>query len=219
MKRRPYRQTQRAAQQEETRLRIVEAAMALHEELGPRDTTIAAVAERAGVQRLTVYRHFPDAGAMFQACSAHWLSLHPPPEPASWRGQARPKARARHAFRALYAYYRATASMWSRVYRDAEDLAALRAPMAEVEEYLDGIGTDLAAAWAAPAARARLLDAAVALATRFRTWETLARQGLDDEAMAEMMASCCAAMARADGPVVARSGRAKREAAARKKAD
>jgi AcrR family transcriptional regulator len=198
MKKRPYRQKQRAVQRQETRLRIVEAAMALHEELGPRDTTIAAIAERAGVQRLTVYRHFPDAEAVFQACTAHWLSLHPPPEPGEWRDQARPKARARHAFRALYAYYRATASMWSRAYRDVEDIAALQAPMAEVERYLDSIGADLAGAWAAAGGRSALLDAAIALALRFRTWETLDRQGIDDESMAEMMASCCAAMPRAD---------------------
>lgn len=198
MKKRPYRQKQRATQREGTRLRIVEAAMALHEELGPRDTTIAAIAERAGVQRLTVYRHFPDADAVFQACTAHWLSLHPLPEPDAWRGQARPKTRARHAFRALYAYYRATALMWSRAYRDVEDIAALQAPMAEVERYLDEVGADLAGAWAATGVRSALLDAAIALALGFRTWEALDRQGIDDEAMAEMMASCCAAMPRAD---------------------
>lgn len=209
---RPYRQTQRAAQQEETRLRIVEAAMALHEELGPRDTTIAAVAERAGVQRLTVYRHFPDAEALFQACSAHWLSLHPPPEPALWRDQARPKARARYAFRALYTYYRVTASMWSRVYRDVEDIEALQAPMAGFERYLDSVGADLAGVWAMPGAPGPLLDAAITLATRLRTWEILVRQGLDDEAMAEMMAHCCAAMARAERPAAARSGRTRKKA-------
>jgi AcrR family transcriptional regulator len=210
MKKRPYRQKQRAAQQEETRLRIVEAMMALHEELGPRDTTIAAVAERAGVQRLTVYRHFPDADAMFRACTAHWLSLHPPPEPDAWRGQARPKSRARAALRALYAYYRGTAPMWARVYRDVDDLKALQTPVAEFEQYLDTIVTDLAGTWAAAGAHNILLDAAVVLATRFRTWETLDRQGIDDDTMAELMASCCAAMARADAPAVARTDRPRR---------
>ena len=70
--------------QEETRRRIVEAAAGLHENVGPRDTTISAIAEKAGVQRLTVYRHFPDETELFKACTAHWLALNPPPDPASW---------------------------------------------------------------------------------------------------------------------------------------
>ena len=70
---RPYRLGERAKSQEQTRLRIVEATVALHEELGPRNTTITDIAKRAGVQRLTVYSHFADETAVFQACTAHWL--------------------------------------------------------------------------------------------------------------------------------------------------
>lgn len=197
MNKRPYRQKQRAVQQEATRRQIVEAAMALHEELGPRDTTIAAIAARAGVQRLTVYRHFPDSAAIFRACSAHWLSLHPPPDPLAWRRLARPRAKARRALQSIYAYYRDTAAMWARVYRDREDVAALEAPVAEFEEYLGGIRDELAQAWHKGDARNRLLDAALDLAVRFHTWETLERRGLGDAAMAELMVTGCAAVARA----------------------
>jgi AcrR family transcriptional regulator len=69
--------------------------MQLHEEIGPRATTISAIADRAGVQRLTVYRHFPDETAVFQACTAHWLSLNPPPDPADWAGITDPRNRLR----------------------------------------------------------------------------------------------------------------------------
>ena len=54
--------------------------MALHEEVGPARTTIAAIAERAGVTRPTVYARFPDELTLFTACSAHWRALHPRPE-------------------------------------------------------------------------------------------------------------------------------------------
>jgi AcrR family transcriptional regulator len=209
MKKRTYRQTRRAQQQEETRLRITEAAMALHEEIGPRDTTIAAIAARAGVERLTVYRHFSDTAAIFHACTSHWLALHPPPEAAAWRELRRPKARARRALRALYAYYRDTSTMWSRAYRDVEDVAALQAPMAAFEAYLARMRTDLAGAWRRSGRPGAKLAAALALATHFRTWETLHGQGMDDDAMAGMMADCCATLARAEAPARASTVRSR----------
>jgi AcrR family transcriptional regulator len=80
---RQYRQIKRAALQDETRLRITEATVDLHGSVGPRRTTISAVAERAGVQRATVYRHFPDERALFAACSSHWRDANPRPDPAT----------------------------------------------------------------------------------------------------------------------------------------
>src|SRR5215471_19726118 len=71
---RPYRMRRRAEQVDQTRQRIVAATVQLHGTLGPAATTIAAIAEAAGVTRLTVYRHFPDDAALFGACSAHWIS-------------------------------------------------------------------------------------------------------------------------------------------------
>lgn len=196
MTKRAYRQKQRALQQEDTRQRIVAAAMALHEEVGPRETTIAAIADRAGVQRLTVYRHFPDADTLFAACTSHWLALHPPPDPAEWADQARPKPKTLLALTSLYAYYRGTARMWARSYRDVEDVPALQQPMAEVDDYLRGIAADLAAAWAGGKTAVPALVAGTGLATYFGTWQALDRQGLSDDAMADMMVACCAALAR-----------------------
>ena len=83
---RKYTQSRRAEQQSETRRRIVDAVYALHGEIGPARTTIKAIAERAGVERLTVYRHFADEREIFTACSAHFQEEMPPPDPAAWLG-------------------------------------------------------------------------------------------------------------------------------------
>ena len=112
---RSYVLRERAKRLAETRARIVEAAMALHEELGPRNTTISAIAERAGVQRLTVYRHFPDERRLLVACSSHWLDLHPPPDPADWQGITGPGARTRIAIARLYGYFRRTERIFADV--------------------------------------------------------------------------------------------------------
>src|SRR3954466_6401562 len=81
---RTYRKSRRAALEEQTRLRITESAVALHEELGPARTSISAIAERAGVRRSPVYRHFPDEDALFTACSTHWRAANPPPDLGGW---------------------------------------------------------------------------------------------------------------------------------------
>src|SRR5215210_6391266 len=94
---RKYEQKRHAEQQAETRQRIVEAMVALHAEVGPARTTISAIAERAGVERLTVYRHFADETAMFQACSAHFATEVAWPDPAGWAGVADPAERLRVA--------------------------------------------------------------------------------------------------------------------------
>ena len=102
---RRYRLGERARQQEETRRRIVEATAELHAEVGPAATTISAIAERAGVQRLTVYRHFPEERQLFEACSALSEERHPSPDPAHWTDVADPRERTEAALGALYAYY------------------------------------------------------------------------------------------------------------------
>src|SRR5438309_7399128 len=108
---RKYELKQRAQSQAETRQRIVEATVALHDSLGPSRTTISAIAERAGVQRLTVYRHFPDERTLFQACSSHWTSRNPKPDLATWAALDDPEERLRTALAEIYAFYRATEGM------------------------------------------------------------------------------------------------------------
>lgn len=187
MKKRKYTLKRRAEQQDETRARIVEATMALHEELGPRNATVSAIAERAGVQRLTVYRHFPDDAALFQACTSQWLERNPPPEPRLWSAITDAAERSRAALHALYRYYGSTEAMWTVSYRDVAEVPALEAPMAGFEDYLKGIRDDLVRAWHPPAARRASLVAAAALAVRFTTWQSLHGEGLSAKAMAELM--------------------------------
>lgn len=170
---------ERAKSQEETRCRIVEATMQLHEEIGPRATTMSAIAERAGVQRLTVYRHFADEEAVFQACTSHWLDLNPRPDPSTWNSIIDPILRFQNAIAAYYDYYSRTHRMWAAAFRDAPDVPALHEPMAAVaaqlREVADGLikpfGTKDASKNIAPTIRHAL---------QFLTWADLEAQGLSN---------------------------------------
>src|SRR5579859_1136935 len=97
----------RAEHVDQTRQRIVEATVELHGTVGLAATTIAAIADRAGVTRLTVYRHFPDEAALIGACSAHWISQQQPPDPGTWSRIGDPAERLRAGLADLYRFYRA----------------------------------------------------------------------------------------------------------------
>ncbi|MCE8001679.1 TetR/AcrR family transcriptional regulator [Billgrantia ethanolica] len=183
-KTRRYTQRKRAADREETRLRIVEAAMALHEEIGPSDTTISAIAQRAGVQRLTVYRHFPDETAVFEACTSHWLELNPPPVPTAWEACEGDDERVYAALLAFYRYYRGTQRMWQGAHRDEPKVPAIQGPMAEFRAYLHGVGEEIGKSCAAGGDSRLTITLQHALA--FTTWASLESLGLDDEAKADL---------------------------------
>ena len=114
---RKYELKARAARQGQTRQRIVEATVALHQEVGPARTTVAEIARRAGVQRLTVYNHFPDLDALLPACTAHWMAEHPQPDLTAAAAPADPAERLRAVLTALYGWYRETAPMQRRPQR------------------------------------------------------------------------------------------------------
>src|SRR5690554_6813567 len=105
---RKYELKARAEQQEETRLRIVEATVALHQQIGGPATTVSAIAERAGVERATVYRHFPDERALLTACTSHYISQNPPPNPQQWATIEDAEERLQTALCEIYAYHRRT---------------------------------------------------------------------------------------------------------------
>ena len=170
---RKYELKQRAEQVEDTRLRIVEATSQLHLDRGPAATSVAEIARRAGVQRRTVYNHFPDDSALFAACSAHWGRQHPPPDPAGWTDL-------RHGLRELYAWYRETEQMTANVLRDAQVLPSLRRVIAH------GFGAYLETVRAALAGdqRGSRVEAAIRLVTDFHAWRALAPLG--DEEGAEL---------------------------------
>lgn len=186
---RPYRKKRRAELEQETRLRITESAVALHGSLGPARTSMSAVAEHAGVHRSTLYRHFSDEEALFDACSAHWSATNPPPDIAEWAGIEDPDARLRAALEAMYAYYRQTEAMIANLLRDIE-LPAVGSRMAGFLEYLEAIhGTLLRGR-----PRRRAVRAAIGHALAFTTWRSLARdQQLNDRQAVELMCRLVAA--------------------------
>jgi AcrR family transcriptional regulator len=187
---RTYRMKRRAELEEQTRRRITESAMELHEELGPARTSISAIAERAGVRRSTVYRHFPDEEALFDACSAHWGTLNPPPDPGAWAGIADPAERTKAALRDLYAFYGRTETMLASLLRDEALVPSVHRRMGEFLAYL-GVFQDLLMTGRGLRGRAaRRTRAAIGHALAFPTWESLARdQELPgDDAVALMCA-------------------------------
>jgi len=176
---RKYDLGRRADAKADTRRRITAAAVDLHATLGPARTTISAIAERAGVQRLTVYRHFPDEADLLAACGAHWIGENPPPDPTPWREIGDPRERLLTALTAIYRWYRANEGMIGNTERDAPALPALAA-VADPAAYLDPVRDLLGP----PEARA-----ALGHALAFSTWRSLARdQGLSDRAAAALIA-------------------------------
>src|SRR3954464_3193469 len=184
--RRKYELKARAEAQEETRRRITEATLGLHLEVGPAKTTISEIAKRAGVTRLTVYNNFPDEVSLLGACSAHYGSQHPPPDPGTWATQQDPAERTRAALMAFYRYYRDTEAMTGKVMRDAQAMPALAAVLeGSYVPFVQAVRDDLAAAFGA--ADDKRLRAAVGLALRFETWSALARdEGMTDAAAADL---------------------------------
>jgi AcrR family transcriptional regulator len=172
---RKYDLKQRAERQAETRQRIVEAAVALHSTVGPARTTIAAIAGRAGVQRQTVYAHFPSEAELFRACSAHWAELHPFPGDGLWAGLEPPEERLRAALGSVYAWYEQVEEDVAVFRRDAELHPVDAEIIAEEDARLDRIATDLARDWP----RRKAIRAAIGHALEFETWRSLVRrQGL-----------------------------------------
>jgi AcrR family transcriptional regulator len=178
----------RAELEEATRRRITESAVELHEELGPALTSVTAIAERAGVRRSTVYRHFPDEAALFAACSAHWRAANPPPDPAGWSSIADADERTRTAIRALYAFYDTTEAMYTSLLRDEPLVPTVAERLQDFYGYLRSIRNGLAAGRDLRGRRAQHTRAAIGHALAFPTWRSLTRvEGLSNDQAAELM--------------------------------
>jgi AcrR family transcriptional regulator len=185
---RPYRMKRRAELEEQTRRRITESAVALHEERGPAQTSISAIAERAGVRRSTVYRHFPDEEALFDACSSHWGAANPPPDPRTWSSIEDPAERTRTALRELYAYYASTEAMYVSLLRDEPLVPVVRRRLRDFYGFLGFVQDDLAAGRRLRGRRAQVVRAAIGHALAFTTWRSLTReQGLGGDDAVELM--------------------------------
>ena len=186
---RTYRKRKRLADEQRTRARIVDAAEDLHATLGPARTSVSAIAERAGVTRATVYRHFPDDDALFTACSAQWMSRQRQPDPDTWMAQGDPFARMHRGLADIYRYYRSGAEMLTLVHRDAQAVpprvAARR--LATEQRWREVLLQPF------PDRRRRIVGVAVGHATAFSTWKSLCvSEGLTDTAAVDLMVSLVA---------------------------
>jgi len=175
---RKYELKKRAEQMGETRRRITEAAIDLHGTLGPSRTTLSAVAERAGVERRTLYRHFPTEADLFAACSADYFDAHPWPDLDSWSAIRDPQERLVRALDDLYAYYERTEPMFTNVLRDVDVLDFARDAMAPLDVYLDDATEILVSGRGARGRKRELLKGALRHALSFSTWHSLATNGI-----------------------------------------
>lgn len=186
--RRRYRMKRRAELEDETRRRITESTVALHEELGPARTTISAVAERAGVRRSTVYRHFPTEEALFAACSSHWRAENPPPDLREWAAVDDPAERTESALGELYTFYARTHAMYESLLRDEPLVPVVQRLMRDFHGYLDAIQDVLTAGRGLRGRTARRTRAAIGHAVAFPTWRSLVlEQGLPGAEAVELM--------------------------------
>jgi AcrR family transcriptional regulator len=181
---RPYRMKQRAEAQEATRLRITESAVELHSTFGPSQTTMAAVAEHAGVRRSTLYRHFADEEALFDACSAHWYVQHPPPDIEAWSDIGDPGERLVGALTELYGWYRTASPMLEQLIRDQSLVPSVGRRFRGFYERIAAGRELLMAGRALRGQRRTRARALIDLSLRFETWRTLCRDGDLDEAEA-----------------------------------
>jgi AcrR family transcriptional regulator len=175
---RKYELKQRAREMAETHLRITEAAIELHGSIGPSRTTMSAVAERAGVERRTLYRHFPNDAALFAACSEHYFDANPWPELGLWRAIRDPQQRLQRALDELYAYYERNEPMFSNVLRDAELVDVARDAVAPLHAYLEEAAETLAVGHPARGRRRQLFEGALRHALAFSTWHSLRTSGV-----------------------------------------
>jgi AcrR family transcriptional regulator len=185
---RQYRMTRRAESQQATRRRITESAVALHGTLGPSRTSMSAVADRAGVRRSTLYRHFPDEATLFEACSAHWAASNPPPDITAWAAVAEPERRLALALRELYGYYAGNARMLENMLRDEQTMPLVRERFAAFHQFLVMMRDVLMQGRRVRGAARRRVQAALGHAVEFNTWRSLAvEQGLGEADAAALM--------------------------------
>jgi AcrR family transcriptional regulator len=184
----------RAESQQQTRLRITESAVELHGTLGPSRTSMSAVATHAGVRRSTLYRHFPDEAALFDACTAHWAASNPPPDLGAWSAVEDPDERLTVALGELYAFFGRTESMLANLFRDEATVPTVRERFAAFHAYFAAARDTLITGRELQGAARRRTQAAIGHAIAFSTWRSLVReQGLDDGEAAALARALVAA--------------------------
>ena len=180
----------RAEKTASTRQRIVEAAIELHGTVGPANTSLSAVARKAGVSRPTLYSHFPDEASLFHACTMHWMSQDPPPDPAAWLEIDDSNRRIGTALNEIYSHYARNEQMLGNVIRDmylVESMRSFNVPL--VEESFAAMTEILGSGFDDGSDLAVRRRAMVSVAITFNTWKSLVRiEGLTNEEAADLMA-------------------------------
>jgi AcrR family transcriptional regulator len=188
VEKRRYEKKRRAELEADTRRRITETAVELHGTLGPARTSISAIADRAGVRRSTVYRHFPDEAALFDACSSHWEAANPAPDMTSWQSIDDPDERLRTALEDFYAYYRRTEPMMDNLHRDELTMPLVAERFAGYHGYIAVVRDAMLRGRSVRGRRRDEARAAAGHALAYTTWKSLvSEQGLDDAQAAELM--------------------------------
>jgi AcrR family transcriptional regulator len=195
-RKRPYTLRARARRKEEVRRRITEVTVHLHGSVGPARTTVSEIAALAGVQRATVYNHFPTDLDLIDACSSHWFAANPPPNPTPWATIQDPGLRVVTALTAMYDYYDRGQDMLENVLRDATLVPALQEILQQKWwPMMEGIVATLAEGTKIPDAGLR---ASLRVALDFFTWRTLAASGLPNQRAARLAARWVEASLRSD---------------------
>ncbi len=172
---RKYELKERARRQEQTRLRIVEAAVDLHTSIGPARTSISGIAERAGVERHTVYAHFPDELMLFRACSGHWEASHPLPDLTTLASLDDPVRRLRGALSEMYAWYESVGPELALFLRDASIVPSVATVLTDLTAGLAAVTDTVSRGWP----RRKVVRATIGHALEFETWRSLVQtQGL-----------------------------------------
>jgi len=185
---RKYEMKRRAERMRETRRRITQATVELHQSVGPARTTVSAIADKAGVQRHTYYAHFPELKDLYQACTAHYLERNPLPDPSHWAEISGSEERLRRALSEVYAYYGGNEAMLANVLRDMPLDPVLQENNVLLFRHWGEMRDTIADAFEASGERHEALLGAIALALDLQTWRTLVRQqGLDDDRAVELM--------------------------------
>jgi AcrR family transcriptional regulator len=181
---RSYKLSKRGERQSQTRQKIIEAAIHLHQTKGVSATSMTDIADQAQVGKVTVYRHFPDLDAIVGACSGLYFERNPFPDAQSWRAVSHPTERLRLGLKEAYAWYRSTEAMMASVYREAKD-----APIMEpYHNYWSHAVDTLLEPWPQKGKERKLLRAAIAFALNFETWQNLVNtQGLRDKEVIQLM--------------------------------
>jgi AcrR family transcriptional regulator len=194
---RKYELKARAESQERTRQRIAKAAAELHGTVGPAQTTVAEIARRAGVSRLTVYKHFPDNAALYPACSAHYASEHPLPDFGAALAREDPIDRVRSLLRTVYGeVYREQQGMMRNLQRDRRLDPALDEFMrANGDVALGGLADAITAGFELDDDRGSRVRSMARVALDFWTWDRLTGEGMDDGAAADLMTDAIASVA------------------------